>query len=69
MLDAMPNDPTNPETSRDGNKLPSCEADEAALAVFWTKGREAWKDVKSATQWVEELRGNCPQEEGLPPAN
>ncbi|MBS0661258.1 MAG: hypothetical protein JSR82_23830 [Verrucomicrobia bacterium] len=35
----------------------SDEPDEAALAALWRKGREAWKDVPSATAWVEELRG------------
>jgi hypothetical protein len=34
------------------------EADEQALASLWEKGRKAWKDVKSATNWVESLRGN-----------
>ena len=32
--------------------------DEEALAVMWQKGGEAWKDVGSATEWVEKLRGN-----------
>ena len=34
------------------------ETDERALAELWQKGREAWKDVKSAAGWVEEMRGN-----------
>ncbi len=34
------------------------EVDEQALASLWQKGRKAWKDVKSAAGWVEELRGN-----------
>lgn len=34
------------------------EVDEQALAALWCKGREAWKDVESATGWVESLRGN-----------
>jgi hypothetical protein len=33
-------------------------ADERALAELWRKGREAWRDVPSAVDWVEELRGN-----------
>jgi len=37
--------------------LPS-EADERKLADLWRKGRVAWRDVASATDWVELLRGN-----------
>lgn len=36
----------------------SMEVDEQALASLWEKGVKAWKDVKSATGWVEEMRGN-----------
>jgi hypothetical protein len=36
----------------------STEVDEQAVAELWRKGRQAWKDVKSATGWVEALRGN-----------
>ena len=36
----------------------SGEADEQALANLWQKGREAWRDVRSAAGWVESLRGN-----------
>jgi hypothetical protein len=36
----------------------SAEVDEDALNTLWEKGREAWKDVESATDWVERLRGN-----------
>jgi len=32
--------------------------DEQALAQLWKKGREAWRDVKSAAGWVDALRGN-----------
>jgi hypothetical protein len=34
------------------------EVDEQALVSLWEKGREAWKEVKSAAGWVESLRGN-----------
>lgn len=34
------------------------EADERALANLWEKGREAWRGVTSAADWVEALRGN-----------
>jgi hypothetical protein len=34
------------------------EVDERALANLWQKGREAWRDVTSATGWVDSLRGN-----------
>jgi hypothetical protein len=34
------------------------EADERTLANLWQKGREAWRDVTSAADWVESLRGN-----------
>jgi hypothetical protein len=34
------------------------EVEDQALASLWEKGREAWKDVKSAAGWVESLRGN-----------
>jgi hypothetical protein len=34
------------------------EVDEQSLASLWQKGREAWKEVKSAAGWVESLRGN-----------
>lgn len=36
----------------------SQEADEERLALLWEKGRVAWRDVPSATEWVEEMRGN-----------
>jgi hypothetical protein len=36
----------------------SADVDEDALNTLWEKGREAWKDVESATDWVERLRGN-----------
>jgi len=36
----------------------SNEVDEVALENLWKKGREAWRDVASATDWVESLRGN-----------
>jgi hypothetical protein len=36
----------------------TAEVDEKALASLWEKGREAWKEVKSAAAWVEALRGN-----------
>ncbi|MEI9863321.1 MAG: hypothetical protein WDN00_01940 [Limisphaerales bacterium] len=35
----------------------TAEVDEQALAALWKKGREAWKEVTSATGWVESLRG------------
>ena len=34
------------------------EADERTLANLWQKGSEAWRDVASASGWVESLRGN-----------
>src|SRR5439155_25382343 len=34
------------------------EVDEEALASLWKKGRKAWHGVKSASDWVEQLRGN-----------
>ena len=34
------------------------DVDEQALKLLWKKGREAWKEVKSAAGWVESLRGN-----------
>jgi hypothetical protein len=34
------------------------EVDERALAALWAKGREAWKEVASAADWVERQRGN-----------
>lgn len=34
------------------------DVDENALQSLWQKGREAWKDVASATDWLEDLRGN-----------
>ena len=36
----------------------TAEVDEQALASLWEKGREAWKEVRSAAGWVESLRGN-----------
>ena len=38
--------------------LHSTEVDEQALASLWEKGRKAWKDVPSAVDWVEAIRGN-----------
>jgi len=34
------------------------DVDENALQMLWAKGREAWKDIGSPTDWVEGLRGN-----------
>jgi hypothetical protein len=34
------------------------EADERTLANLWQKDREAWREVTSAADWVESLRGN-----------
>lgn len=34
------------------------EADESALQSLWRKGAEAWRDVPSASGWVDALRGN-----------
>lgn len=34
------------------------DVDEDALQSLWEKGREAWKDVDSPTDWLEKLRGN-----------
>ena len=34
------------------------DTDERALANLWQKGREAWREVQSATGWVETMRGN-----------
>ena len=34
------------------------EVDEESLQSLWAKGREAWKDVSSAQEWVETMRGN-----------
>jgi len=36
----------------------STEVDEQALRTLWQKGREAWRDVESASAWVETHRGN-----------
>lgn len=34
------------------------EVDEEALQRLWQKGAEAWRDVESASAWVESLRGD-----------
>jgi hypothetical protein len=36
----------------------AADVDENALQLLWEKGREAWKDVDSPTDWLEKLRGN-----------
>lgn len=36
----------------------SNEVDEQSLLALWEKGRSAWKNVSSASAWVEALRGN-----------
>jgi hypothetical protein len=36
----------------------SVQSDDDGLAKLWDKGREAWRDVPSASEWVESLRGN-----------
>jgi hypothetical protein len=54
----MPDEPTKRELSPDEFEPQTSEADEKALASLWRNGREAWKDVKSATDWVEKMRGN-----------
>jgi hypothetical protein len=58
----MPNGPTDSGFSfDDGIPRPRSGADENALELLWERGRKAWKDVASATGWVEELRGNQSQ--------
>lgn len=37
---------------------PSAKGLENALQALWQKGAIAWRDVPSASAWVEELRGN-----------
>jgi hypothetical protein len=61
-VDGQPPTPANLRTparraSRARVEVTSSEVDEQALASLWRKGREAWKDVKSATDWVGALRG------------
>ncbi|PKL30799.1 hypothetical protein CVV43_05345 [Candidatus Saccharibacteria bacterium HGW-Saccharibacteria-1] len=34
------------------------EYDESVFQAMVKEGRQAWRDISSATQWVEELRGN-----------
>jgi hypothetical protein len=34
------------------------ELDEDALAVLWKKGPDAWKEIDSAVDWVERMRGH-----------
>ena len=58
----MPNSPKNSNIAG-GNPDAQLQADEGALKVLWANGQKAWKDVKSATEWVEELRGNRMEEE------
>lgn len=36
----------------------SSDQDEKELALLWEKGGKAWKNLKSASVWVEDLRGN-----------
>jgi hypothetical protein len=36
----------------------STEVDDEVLATLWKKGSQAWKNVESATDWVESIRGN-----------
>jgi hypothetical protein len=36
----------------------SADVDEEGLAALWKKGRKAWHDVKSPSEWVDQLRGN-----------
>jgi hypothetical protein len=54
----MPDELTKREFSPDEPEPQTNEVDEEALASLWRNGREAWKDVKSATDWVEKMRGN-----------
>lgn len=68
MFPEMPNDQKHSESPIDGLAGPLRQADERALEMLWAKGRKAWKDVKSATKWVEELRGNQTEDESkMPP--
>jgi hypothetical protein len=43
-----------------GQRLTPETVDEQALEFLWRKGRVAWRDVRSAAEWVEALRGNKP---------
>lgn len=63
MPPEMPNRPNNSEFPFGDVQSPLHQVDEKALEFLWAKGRIAWKDVKSATSWVEELRGNETQDE------
>lgn len=36
---------------------PNKEALEEQLQALWQKGKIAWADVPTATDWVEEMRG------------
>jgi len=46
-----------PPTSVD-LRLPSREIDEEQLQTLWRNGKEAWAGIGSATDWVEDLRGD-----------
>ena len=63
MFPEMPNDRKDSELPIDNPDGPLHQADERALEILWAKGQKAWKDVKSATGWVEELRGNRTEDE------
>lgn len=63
MFPEMSNDLKDSESPIDGPAGLLRQADERALEILWAKGRKAWKDVKSATEWVEDLRGNQTEDE------
>lgn len=64
----MPNVPNNSNVPS-GNPDALLQVDQGALKILWANGEKAWKDVESATEWVEELRGNQMEDEPrTPPA-
>jgi hypothetical protein len=54
----------NDSDTNDTDSLPvevhqvSQDVDEEKLKQLWEKGRVAWRDVESASRWVEEIRGH-----------
>ncbi|MCX6879838.1 MAG: hypothetical protein NTW21_39445 [Verrucomicrobia bacterium] len=44
------------DEAEETSPAPAQVIDEEQLKLLWQKGREAWAEVASATEWVEHLR-------------
>lgn len=56
----IPKKPTAKSQKSDHFPAVRNKVDEGKLKLLWSKGQEAWAEVNSPTEWVEDLRDNPP---------